>query len=129
MRRIWTLCVLALLTFSAPAFAQGGGNVAITGTVTDPSGAVLPGAHVNVTQVNTSVVRTVVTNDSGQFNVPSLPPGNYSVAVKAEGFKQYVQTVVLLADQIQNLNIHLEIGQATQQVTVQGSSVHVNTVT
>ncbi|HKO10879.1 MAG TPA: hypothetical protein VJV22_02850, partial [Acidobacteriaceae bacterium] len=47
----------------------------------------------------------------------------------AEGFKQYVQTVVLLADQIQNLNIHLEIGQATQQVTVQGSSVHVNTVT
>ena len=130
MRRVWILCALALSTLlGASAFAQGGGNVAITGTVTDPSGAVLPGAKVTVTQLNTSVVRTAVTNDSGQFNVPSIPPATYTVSVEAQGFKKYIQTVVLLADQIQNLNVHLQIGQATQEVTVQGSSVHVNTVT
>src|SRR5436305_12418896 len=99
MRRWQILFPLAVFIFAACAFGQGGGSVAITGTVTDPSGAVLAGAHIKVTQKNTSATRTNTTDSSGQFNVPSLPPATYTVSVEAPGFKRYVQDVVLLAVQ------------------------------
>ena len=124
---IWTGALLGLLAAVPGAIAQGG-NVAITGTVLDPSGAVVAGAKVTVTQKNTSVIRTNTTSTSGQFNFPSLPPTTYTVSVQAPGFMQYVQDVVLLADQIRDLDVHLQIGAATQQVTVEESSVAVNTV-
>src|SRR5689334_19469917 len=71
---------LAVLVFATNLYGQGGGNVAITGTVSDPSGAVIPGAEVKVTQKNTAVTRTQATNANGQFNLPSLPPATYTVA-------------------------------------------------
>ena len=120
---------LGLVAFTPRIFAQVGGNVAITGTVTDPSGAVVVGAQVKVTQKNTSVVSTATTNSSGQFNFPALPPAEYTVSVTSQGFKQYVQDVVMLADNVRNMDVHLEVGQASQQVTVEASSVQVNTVT
>lgn len=125
---IWMGVLVGMLTLLSGAFAQGGGNVAITGTVTDPSGAVVSGAQVKVTQKDTSVTRVGTTNASGQFNVSPLPPATYTVVVEAQGFKQYVQDVVLLADQIRDLDIRLQVGEATQQVTVQESTVQVNTV-
>jgi hypothetical protein len=128
MWRIRILISLVLVLFTAGSWAQGGGNVAITGTVTDPSGAVISGAVVKVTQNNTSITRTETTNANGQFNVPSLPPAAYTVSVEAQGFKQFVQEVVLLADQIRNMDIHLQVGQTSQRVEVEASSVEVNTV-
>jgi len=125
---VWMGVLLGLLTLSSGVFAQGGGNVAITGTVTDASGAVVAGAQVKVTQKSTSIARTAETNGSGQFTFPSLPPATYSVTVQAQGFKQYAQDVTLLADQIRDLDIHLQVGSATQQVTVEASTVAVNTV-
>ena len=126
--RLPILFLLTLFAFAAGAFAQGGGNVAITGTVTDSTGAVLPNAKVTVTQKNTSITRVVTTNGTGGFNVSSIPPATYTVTVEAQGFKRYVQDVVLLADQIRDMDIRLEVGQASQQVTVEESSVQVNTV-
>ena len=120
---------LGLIALIPQTFAQGGGNVAIMGTVTDPSGAIVVGAQVKVTQKNTSVVSTSTTNNSGQFNFPALPPAEYTVTVSSSGFKEYVQDVVMLADKVRNMDIHLEVGQTSQQVTVQASSVQVNTVT
>src|SRR5579863_43770 len=117
-----------LLTCTGYAFAQGGGNAAITGTVVDPQGAVVPGSRVKVTQLNTSVARTVTTNGAGQFNVPSLPPASYSLSVEAQGFKSFEQTIVLLADQIRDIDVKLEVGVTTQRVTVEESTVQVNTV-
>jgi type 1 fimbria pilin len=128
MRRLQILITLALFAFTAHVFAQGGGNVAISGTVNDPSGAIVAGAQVKVTQKNTAVTRIATTNSSGQFNVSPLPPATYTVSVEAPGFKQHVQDVVLLADQTRDLDIHLQIGEATQQVTVEESTVAVNTV-
>jgi hypothetical protein len=121
-----TFLILAIM-FAAGAFAQGGGNVAITGTVVDPSGAVVPGAKITATQASTSIVNVVTSNGSGQFNFPSLPPGVYSVSVEVTGFKKSVQTVTMLADQTRTMDVHLEVGQTSQQVTVQASSVQVNT--
>jgi hypothetical protein len=122
------LSVVIALVFATGAYAQGGGNVAISGTVTDPSGAVISGARVTVTQKATASVREDTTNANGQFNIPSLPPATYTVSIVSPGFKQYNQDVVLLADQIRNMDVHLQLGQATDQITVEASSVQVNTV-
>lgn len=123
------LVLLAISISGLAAFGQGGGNVAITGTVTDPTGAVLSGALVKVTQKNTDISRTDKTNTAGQFNVSPLPPGTYTVSVESQGFKRYVAEVTLLADQIRDLDVHLSVGQASEQVTVEESAVQVNTVT
>ena len=129
MKRASILLVAVLFLFAADAFPQGGGNAAITGTVTDPSGAVVVGAQVTVTQQATSVKRTTTTNASGAFTIPSIPPASYSVTIEAAGFKTLTQQITLLADQIRSLDARLQIGQASQQVTVEASSVMVNTVT
>lgn len=128
MWKIGFLLAMLPLLLAAHTFAQGG-NVSIRGTVIDPSGAVVPGAQVKVTQKNTSVNRIDTTNGSGEFNVPSLPPATYTVSVEARGFKEYLQDVVLLADQIRDLDVHLQVGETSQQITVEESSVEVNTVT
>ena len=125
--RFGALLSVMLLAFSGYAFAQTG-NGSITGTVTDPQGAVVSGAHIKVTELNTSVTRTDTTNGAGQFNVPSLPPATYSVTVEAQGFKSYDQNIVLLADQIRDMDVKLEVGATTQRVTVETSAVQVNTV-
>jgi hypothetical protein len=122
------VCSLAVLC-SAGVYGQGVGTTAITGTVTDPTGAVVPNAKVTATQTGTEVKRTAVTNNDGQFNFPALPPATYRVSVEAPGFKTYTEDVTLLADQVRNLAIRLELGQATQTVAVEASSVQVDTVT
>ena len=98
-----------LLACTGYAFAQTG-NGSIAGTVTDPQGAVVSSANIKVTQINTGIARTVTTNGAGQFNVPSLPPATYSVTVEAQGFKSYEQNIVLLADQIRDMDVKLEVG-------------------
>jgi hypothetical protein len=122
------LAVLVLFVSGACALAQGGGSVAISGTVTDPSGAVVPGAKVTVTDKSTSVARSIVSNAGGEFNIPSLRPSTYTVSVEAAGFKKYVQEIIMLADQVRSMDIHLEVGAATQEVMVASSAVQVNTV-
>ncbi|HZQ52854.1 MAG TPA: TonB-dependent receptor [Bryobacteraceae bacterium] len=121
--------LLGLVVLAAAAYAQGGGNAAITGTVTDPSGAVVAGATVTATQVGTEVKRSAETNSNGQFNIPSLLPAAYRVSVEAKGFKSYVQDLTLLADQAANLQVSLQLGQATETVTVEAASALVDTVT
>ena len=121
------LASVALFVLAPRTFGQGG-NVTITGTVLDATGAVVSGAEVTVKAKSTGVVRTSSSSGIGQFNFPSLPPGTYTISVKANGFKEYLQDVVLLADQIRSLDVHLQVGQTTQQVTVEESAVQVNTV-
>ncbi len=118
---------LAAVACTGYAFAQTG-NGSISGTVTDPQGAVISGANVKVTQINTSATRTVTTNGAGQFSVPSLPPATYAVTVEINGFKSYEQNIVLLADQTRDMDVKLEVGETTQRVTVETSAVQVNTI-
>ncbi len=126
-RKPIVLSIMMAFVFAAGAFAQGGGNAAITGTVSDPSGAVIAGAKVSVTQKATAFKREDVTNSAGQFNFPSLPPATYTVSVATPGFKQYASDITVLADQTRNMDLHLQVGEATQQITVEASSVQVNT--
>jgi hypothetical protein len=125
---IFAVCGMACL-IAAYAYGQGGGNAAMAGTVTDPTGAVIASANVTMTQTGTQVKRTTVTNSSGQFNIPSLPPAAYRLSVEAAGFKTYVQDVTLLADQSGSLQVPMQLGTSSETVTVEATATLVNTNT
>ncbi|MGA3017531.1 MAG: carboxypeptidase-like regulatory domain-containing protein [Bryobacteraceae bacterium] len=128
MERLTGLCSLVLL-IAAGAYGQGGGNAVLTGTVTDPSGAVIAKADVTITQIGTEEKRTATTNGSGQFTVPSLSPSTYRLTVAAPGFKTYLQDVTLLADQSGSLQIQMQLGASAETLTVDATATLVNTVT
>src|SRR5438132_1144005 len=88
--------VLAVLVISSAAFAQSERGT-ISGTVTDSTGAVVPGAKVTVTNPATNVTIAVTTTDTGTFTVPSLLAGEYSVRAEKEGFKPVIRTGVNLS--------------------------------
>jgi hypothetical protein len=115
----WTL--LAALPFGLlppAAQAQLTGQGAIQGTVTDPSGAVVPGARVTITNTATNVKSTTVTTGAGDFNV-SVAPGNYNVSVSASGFRTAVQErVTVNAMASINVPITMQTGTTTETVTV-----------
>src|ERR1035441_6488542 len=129
MQKLAGYCSILILLFAAGAYGQGGGNAAMAGTVTDPSGAVIAKANVVMTQMGTEVKRTATSNGSGQFTIPSIPPAVYRLTVEAAGFKTYVQDVTLLADQSGSLQIAMQLGQAQETVTVEATATLVNTAT
>jgi hypothetical protein len=91
----------------------------ITGRVTDPSGAVVSRAEIEVTHVETGVRNTSVTNDSGIYVVPFLPPGTYAVKVSLTGFKSITRSAIRLdVDQAARIDFSLEVGGASESVTV-----------
>lgn len=101
----------------------------IVGTVRDSTGAVVPGASVTITDSARKgvVVRTVATNDDGEFSVPNLPVGVYTVTVEAPNFKKTVNTDVKLdVSQRRSLSITLEAGQISETVTVESDPVAVD---
>jgi hypothetical protein len=109
------LCVVCL---AIPALGQTFGE--ITGKVTDSSGAVVPSATVTVTNVATSQVRQIETNETGNFTVPFLPPGSYRVQVEKTGFKTAARSDLRLqiADSLR-LDFTMELGTVTEAVEVQ----------
>src|SRR3989442_983966 len=82
----WVLIALIVLSLTNIAWAQRTTGT-LRGQVLDPSGASVPGAQVTVTNNATGVSKTITTTSAGTYNVPSLLPGNYTVAVEAKGFQ------------------------------------------
>ncbi len=99
----------------------------IRGTVTDPSGAVIPSVPVTVRNVDTGVTRTTTTATDGNYELLNLlAPAIYTVSVEHSGFMRFEATNIHLAlTQIYVLNIKLELGQTTQRVTVEAASAQV----
>ena len=119
------LSVSALLA-AGPVFAQSTATVA--GTVKDPSGAVLPGANVVLHNNGTGADRTLVSDSAGQYVVPSLPPGEYTVTVSAPGFGTYqVKNYVLQVDQKVTLDIPLKPATTGETVEVEGGATAMQT--
>jgi Carboxypeptidase regulatory-like domain len=125
---MWTALLLAL-TMSLSLQAQE--VVAhIRGTVTDPSGAGVPGAEVKATNLQTQVSTTVTTQDDGRYEFLSLAPGIYNVTVTKSGFRTAASNnITLTLNQVYNLPIALELGQVTESVEVQANSAQVDTTT
>ncbi|HTS63690.1 MAG TPA: TonB-dependent receptor [Candidatus Acidoferrales bacterium] len=115
-------CFLGLLIASLPAFSQSGGTGTIQGTVTDPSGAMVAGAAVTATNLGTGVRTERKTTEAGFFVLSLLPAGEYSVSVQAIGFQTLTQArVVVDALAVVGLDLKLQIGAATQSVTVEAA--------
>ncbi|HKQ75399.1 MAG TPA: TonB-dependent receptor [Blastocatellia bacterium] len=91
----------------------------VFGTVTDSSGAAVPNATVTITNTGTNVSETTKTNESGNYNQTRLNPGTYRIKVEASSFKSAViETVVVNVDTSSTVNITLQAGQVTEQITI-----------
>src|SRR5437867_12668177 len=108
---------ISLILTLGYALAWAQATAQISGTVTDQSGARLPGAEVAATQTETGLVRTVVSNETGSYALPSLPTGPYKLEVSLPGFRTFVQTgIVLEVKGSPVFNVTLDVGQVTQTV-------------
>jgi hypothetical protein len=115
---------LIIFFFAISSRAFGQDSASITGTVTDPSGATIADARIAVDNHERSIHRTTVTNTSGEFLVPGLSPGSYDLSIRAPGFKKYqANEIVLRVAQNARVNVTLQVGSASTQVTVSGQDV------
>ena len=102
----------------------------LTGSVSDPSGAAVPGATVTVKNVDTGVSRTTTTGPTGRYEAPNLPVGSYEVSASATGFQTSVRAgIELTVGRIAVVDHALQVGEVTQQVTVTGEAPLLETTT
>src|SRR5262245_28862189 len=120
-----TLALLLLFLRVAPAQS----NLAtVTGVVSDPSQAVLPGVTIVIRNVETTIARTVVTDQAGDFTVTNLNPGSYEITAALPGFRNYRRTgIVLEVGQVLRNDITMTVGAPVDSVTVTSGVVSINT--
>src|SRR5947209_6519056 len=117
----FVLALAIIVVFSLPAFGQVTSTGSLSGTVTDPQGAVVPGATVVVKSVATNQESTTQTSSEGAFSVPLLKEGEYTATITKQGFKQAVVTAIKInVSQVSSITVALEIGSQSQTVTVVG---------
>lgn len=123
----WILLITVVL-FATAAFSQT--TASIKGTVTDASGAAVVGAKVTVKNADRAIERTTQTNAAGDYEVPALPPGKYSVKVEMKGFEaQQALGVPLLVSQNSVQNFSLKVASASEVVTVEATTPVIETTT
>ena len=116
--RVLVAVVLLLAVCCGPIFGQAVNSGEIRGTVTDPSGAVMPGVSVSILNTQTGVKTDVVTNDAGIYDALSILPGNYSLTFSKEGFGKFIRQGIDLRLQVITVNAQLAVGATTQSVEV-----------
>jgi hypothetical protein len=117
------LSILAILVLMPVSLLAQTNTADVVGTVTDPTGAVLPNATVTITNTGTEIARTMQTNVTGDYTFTRLQVGTYKVAVEAQGFKAFVASSLTLgAGDRARVDAKLEIGQLSETVEVEASS-------
>src|SRR5207344_1075978 len=112
--------VLLLVVSFTTVLAQSISTAQINGTVKDEAGLALPGVSVTLTQTDTALTRSVVTDESGTYIVQNLPIGPYKLEAALQGFKTYAQTgIVLQVNSNPTVNLTLQIGQLEETITVE----------
>ncbi len=119
-KRVWLLCAFLVLL---PCFAGAQTYGSISGTVTDPSGAVVPGAAVTATETGTNAVTTTKSNSEGRYQLLQLRPGGYTITVEATGLKRLSRLGIKLdvAGRI-TLDLPMEVGGTSETVSVTGEA-------
>jgi hypothetical protein len=119
-----------VVLFAGPlAFGQND-RATVSGTVSDPSGAMMTGIQVLVTQTATGTNYIGTTNSDGIYVIPGLPIGTYTLQISHSGFKDYVQTdIILIAAQVLQLNVRMAVGSGGETVTVTGGAPLLETET
>src|SRR5262245_51343139 len=117
--RPWILLAL----FSALAWSQTE-LATVFGTINDPTGAVIPGAHVTVVNERTALQRGTLTDTMGQYRLVGLPTGNYTLRTEKEGFQTQAREGIALTSASEvRINVSLTIGDQRQQISVTASVV------
>jgi len=124
-----SVLLLAALSITGSLFGQAATGT-ITGTITDPAGAVVAAAAIEVKNTETGTVYPTVSTATGAYTVPSLPVGAYQVSVTVQGFKKYNRTgLTLSAAQTLGIDVTLEVGSATESVSVNAEASLLKTET
>ncbi|HWR53354.1 MAG TPA: carboxypeptidase regulatory-like domain-containing protein [Bryobacteraceae bacterium] len=122
-------CLLTFLLLAAGLFAQTD-RATLRGIVSDPSGAIVPGADVVVTEVATNSQRKFTSDENGNYEIPGLKPGLYRLAADKAGFRAFVADNLLLdAGQVRRMDVTLQVGATTETVTVQAGAALIQTET
>jgi hypothetical protein len=117
------LSLACLAVFSGMAWGQGMNSADVTGTVTDPSGAIIPGVVVTAKNLDKNTERTIVTNDAGVYGTGPLVPGDrYEIIFKKEGFATLQRGPMTLRTGVTGMNVELGLSQSTQQVMVDAAA-------
>jgi hypothetical protein len=110
--------LLLICVIATSVSAQVVGAI-LSGTVTDSTGAAVPGAQVTATSADTGITRSVLTNDSGFYNIPNLAPGTYSISISAAGFARVGNPgLTLTVGEKEAFNVQLQLAKVAQQVEV-----------
>ena len=114
------VCSLMFVLISSMAVAQGvGASGDITGTVTDPSGAIISGATVTVTDVDKGTRHTVTSDNSGQFHLLGLRPATYNVSVSKTGFQSEIaKAIQIVIGQSSNIDFKMKVSQVSEALEV-----------
>jgi hypothetical protein len=124
IRLAFVFCVVLLSVLPAIAQTQAG----ISGVIHDPSGAVIPGVTITVTNRATNFARTGISNEAGVYNVPGLQPGRYDIKVELPGFRTITRNDVELQVQFSaRLDFTLQVGEVTETVDVSGTAALIAT--
>ena len=121
------ILVFLIAGFALAASGQTISTGSIQGTITDPSGAVVSGAKITITNVATNQAVTLTTSSSGAFSTGPIQPGEYKARVEAKSFRTYDVTVTVQVGSITGGNWKLQLGQSQEIVEVSSTSVQVNT--
>jgi hypothetical protein len=128
MKKLFTLIALLFVTALAgygQATSVNGGS--IQGTITDPTGAVVPDANINITATDTGTVRIVTTDSAGFYSVGPLNPGNYTVTVTKGGFQKLSVTTVVRTGTATSGSFKVTLGASTETVEVNAGALQINT--
>jgi len=128
--RLRELLVVVFLSLAVATWGHAQGTASLTGTVYDPTKAVVPDVTVTATHVATNVSYTTETTAAGLYRFPSLPLGTYFITLKPSGFKAVrIDNVVLTVAQTVTQDVTLEVGAVTETVTVEGGGLQLVTPT
>ncbi len=131
MKRFTTAFCAAMLLSAclAPAHAQTT-FASITGTVTDPSGAVVANVTVTATNVLTNIKTSATSNEAGNYTIAQLKEGTYTLRAEAPGFKSFVvENVALVSRDVRRVDVRMEVGDVATQVEVAGGATLIETET
>ena len=122
-KRLPAFIVFVSLLFAAPCIGQLSRTTSLVGTVRDATGAVVPNASVVAVQTETSTTYRATTNSTGDYSIPYVNIGTYTITVKTSGFKTTQKTGILVqVNQVVRTDFTLQVGQVSQEVTVKGGA-------
>src|SRR5215831_3352948 len=122
MKKIFFFVAFSMLVSALCAFGQTDRGT-ITGTISDASGAVIPGATVSAKNTETGLVYTAGSSETGNYTLPQLPAGTYEVTAELPGFKKFVRPgITIAATQITRIDARMEVGTNTEAITVEAAA-------